>query len=102
MEHETHTISDKTRQMQLENDLVIANAKSAAVSGLLVLGGMLIVGATVVAIIAFASDSVLIDALQECKTIQAQEPQSVGTRTYPNPDIAECRAQVFKHFGEVK
>lgn len=82
-----------------ENDRdVIANQK-VAIQGLLVLGGMLIVGVSLVGIVWYASDSDMTDALQTCGIVRIDE-KGEFSKNVPNPSVDECRKQVLDFYKE--
>lgn len=99
MTAEVYSISDKTRQMQLANEGIDADNRKLAIQGLLVLGGMLIVGAVLVAIIFFVSDSDLTDALQECGYIRVQVGGNMPS-SFTNESVDECRKQAFEFYKD--
>jgi len=94
-------IEREIRRLQAEAERDEIQLKKTALEGTLILGGILIVGAVVVALFLTWSDSDLTDALQECGKIRVETKDSL-LPPVQNDSVDACRKMVFDHFSGTK
>lgn len=97
-----HPIEREIRKLNAQRLLDEVQLRKEWVHGLCVVLGMLVVFASVVAVLWAWADSDLTDALQECGLIRVAKDETIGDTKMRNESVDACRRMAFEYYGGLK